>query len=74
MKIDLYADHEQLIFSIVNNVDPEESPKELGIGLANLRKRLALQYPDQHLLQIKQTDLCYSAPLTLAVNRLKEHQ
>ena len=74
VKIDLYADREQLIFSIVNNVDPEESPKEHGIGLANLRKRLALHYPDQHLLQITQTDRCYSATLKLAVNRVKEHQ
>ena len=73
VKIDLQAGHEQLIFSIVNNVDPEESPKEHGIGLANLRKRLALHYPDQHLLQITQTDRCYSVTLTLAVNRVKEH-
>jgi len=74
VNIDLHADHEQLIFSIVNNVDPEEPPKEHGMGLANLRKRLALHYPDQHLLQITQTDRCYSATLTLTVNRVKEHQ
>ena len=74
VKIDLHADREQLMFSIVNNVDPEESPKEHGIGLANLRKRLALHSPDQHLLKITQTDRCYSATLTLAVNSVKEHQ
>lgn len=74
VQIDLNADHEQLIFSILNNVDPEESPKAHGIGLANLRKRLALHYPDQHQLQITQTDRCFSATLTLAMNRIQEYQ
>lgn len=70
VKIDLYADHTQLIFSVVNNFDPEETSSLTqggGIGLANLRKRLALHYPDRHLLQITQTDQCYSAKLTLTL-------
>jgi signal transduction histidine kinase len=65
VKIELFADHTQLIFSVVNNFDPEETNSNLGIGLANLRKRLALHYPDRHRLQITQTDNCYSATLTL---------
>jgi two-component system sensor histidine kinase AlgZ len=70
VKIDLYLDHTQLIFSVVNNFDPEETSSLTqggGIGLANLRKRLALHYPDRHLLQITQTDQCYSAKLTLTL-------
>jgi len=70
VKIELFADHTQLIFSIVNNFDPEESSnlaQGAGIGLANLRKRLALHYPNQHRLQISQTDNCYSAILTLTL-------
>lgn len=72
VKIDLYADHQQMIFSVVNNFDPEESTNDPGIGLANLRKRLALHYPDRHQLQITQTDSCYSATLTLTTNKAKE--
>lgn len=67
VKIDLYADHQQLIFSVVNNFDPEESTNDPGIGLANLRKRLALHYPDRHLLQVTQSENCYSATLTLTM-------
>nr|WP_315482227.1 histidine kinase [uncultured Undibacterium sp.] len=78
VKIDLYADHTQLIFSVVNNFDPEETSNLTqggGIGLANLRKRLALHYPDRHLLQITQTDNCYSTTLTLTLadQKAKEH-
>jgi hypothetical protein len=73
VNIDLYADHKQLIFSVVNNFDPAEASCEPGIGLVNLRKRLLLHYPNQHLLQITQTDSCYSATLTLAADKVKEH-
>lgn len=72
VKIDLYAKHQQLIFSVVNNFDPEEPSSHPGIGLANLGKRLELHYPNQHLLQITQTDNCYSATLTLDTNKRKE--
>jgi LytS/YehU family sensor histidine kinase len=70
VKIELFTDHTQLIFSVVNNFDPEEASNLTqggGIGLVNLRKRLALHYPDRHLLQITQTDNCYSATLTLTL-------
>lgn len=73
VNIDLYADPQQLIFSVVNNFDPKEPCGNPGIGLANLRKRLVLHYPDQHLLQITQTENCYSATLTLTANKAKEH-
>lgn|GEM_PF-1031906 len=67
VNIDLYADHQQLMFSVVNNFDPEEATNDPGIGLANLRKRLALHYPNRHLLQITQSAHCYSATLTLTM-------
>ncbi len=77
VKIDLYANRQQLIFSVVNNFDPAETTSHPGIGLANLRKRLALHYPDRHQLQIRQTENCYSATLTLALiltnQKAKEH-
>lgn len=74
VKIDLCANHQQLIFSIVNNFDPAETCSHPGIGLANLRKRLALHYPDRHLLQITQTENCYSATLTLTLTQTLTNQ
>lgn len=69
--IALFADEQQLTFSVENNFDPEESNEIPGIGLANLRKRLALHYPDQHQLEIRQTKNCYSAKLTLSLEQEK---
>jgi sensor histidine kinase YesM len=74
VKIDLRANHQQLIFSVVNNFEPAETTSHPGIGLANLRKRLALHYPDRHLLQITQTENCYSAILTLILADQKEQE
>lgn len=74
VKIDLCANHQQLIFSVVNNFDPAETSSYPGIGLANLRKRLALHYPDRHLLQITHTENCYSATLTLTLTQALTNQ
>lgn len=65
VKIDLHTNQQRLIFSVVNNFDPEEADEMLGIGLANLRKRLELHYPKQHRLQITHTDNSFSAILTI---------
>jgi hypothetical protein len=74
VNIDLLANQQQLVFSVVNNFDPKATCCNPGIGLANLRKRLTLHYPDRHLLQITQTENCYSAILTLILADHKEQE
>lgn len=61
----LSATTEKLVFRIGNNFDPSRSIEEEGIGLSNLRKRLAHSYPDRHELIIEKAQSIYSAQLTL---------
>lgn len=53
ININLVAKKNQLRFSIENNFDVKSSDKNTGIGLANLRKRLAILYPKSHTLTIE---------------------
>ncbi|WP_022822050.1 sensor histidine kinase [Hymenobacter norwichensis] len=48
----------QLRFSVLNHVAPADAERELpnqpgGVGLVNLRRRLALLYPGRHTLQVQ---------------------
>ncbi|MCC3159757.1 sensor histidine kinase [Hymenobacter sp. 15J16-1T3B] len=66
VRVALY--HDTLTFSVQNPVankpaNPLEGPG--GIGLPNVRKRLALLYPEQHTLAIQQTGGMFTAVLTI---------
>lgn len=55
--LELAADG-QLRFSVLNHVAPADAERELptqpgGVGLVNLRRRLALLYPGRHTLQVQ---------------------
>jgi sensor histidine kinase YesM len=50
--IQLIAGNSKVLFAIENNFDPNEVPAGTGIGLENLKRRLALIYPDNHQLSI----------------------
>ena len=51
-------------FDIHNNYEPKGGRSE-GIGLENLRKRLALLYPNKHRLEITQTEDVYTLSLEI---------
>ncbi|MEM1220637.1 MAG: histidine kinase [Bacteroidota bacterium] len=53
-----------IICTIINNYEPKTERKK-GIGLANLRKRLALLYPDRHRLTIQKTEKEYTFSLEI---------
>lgn len=70
--VDLSTTDSSLVFSCINSTD--EKPKTLpmekgksGIGLKNVRKRLALLYPERHRLTIIQNDSSYEVKLTLFI-------
>lgn len=55
-----------LIFKCENSVDMESiKVSEKGIGIENLKKRLAIHFSDRYNLKIEESDIKYSAELTL---------
>ncbi|MEO6718890.1 MAG: histidine kinase [Ferruginibacter sp.] len=66
----LYVDKAHLHFDISNSVSAQynssiEPMRYKGIGLTNVRRRLELLYPQQHVLTIQQTDNLFSVALKL---------
>jgi len=57
----------ELIFSIENNREEQPSEHSDGIGLDNLKKRLAHLYPDRHDLTIESTKTRYKVQLKLSL-------
>ncbi len=56
-----------LSFAVENSKEPPPAIKEQpgGIGLANVKRRLELLYPQQHELKIEETDKTFSVKLNL---------
>jgi LytS/YehU family sensor histidine kinase len=65
--IDLSRTEDSIVFKIVNNYDENERARIIGIGLNNLRRRLALIYPKKHTLTLLEENLVYTAQLTLQI-------
>ena len=69
--IKMFKTGNQLTFSIINSVPPIDAQMPLkaktGTGLANLRRRLSLLYPDRHTLELTRNNDFYSAKLTLTL-------
>lgn len=59
---------DHLTFSIENAAPPEEGPDDdpyRGVGMANIRQRLSLLYPDRHALHVTRTDAAHTVTLSL---------
>jgi sensor histidine kinase YesM len=68
IKINLKVVDNTLHFSVENKFSTEASQskdKDSGIGLANVKARLQLLYPDQYQLSVHQRDEIFSVNLTL---------
>lgn len=63
----LKSDQKKLYFSCENSFEEENPSQFSGIGLSNLKKRLMLLYPDQHVLTINQQKNKYIAELEIIV-------
>lgn len=65
--IGLSSENNQLKFWVRNryNGKSEAKDKTSGIGLANVKRRLALLYPDTHTLKISDVDSWYNVNLTI---------
>ncbi len=63
--LSMKSNNHQVVFDIENNFDPKISNEGEGIGLKNLKRRLALVYPKKHTLSLAETGSVYQAKLTL---------
>ncbi|MEM9819957.1 MAG: histidine kinase [Bacteroidota bacterium] len=61
----LRASRDHIDFEIENNFDPDETTKNKGIGLKNLRRRLQLVYPDRHQLTTQSKAHLFKVKLSL---------
>lgn len=68
LRISCQQQGKELYFSCENSLDPEQARDAVpGIGLQNLRRRLALRFPNRHeLVTIPSVD-CFSATLKLSL-------
>jgi LytS/YehU family sensor histidine kinase len=57
----------KIIFSSSNSIIDTSSKETTGIGIANVKRRLALLYPDKHNLQIFNTGNTYSTQLEIQI-------
>ena len=70
IKIAIKIEGDKLYFSCYNNYSIQTNTESLshGIGLENVKTRLALLYPDAHTLSIQSTEKEYRVDLTLELN------
>ncbi|WP_394971921.1 sensor histidine kinase [uncultured Croceitalea sp.] len=66
--MNLYEDKNFIYFKIENNFDPKEINEIEGIGLTNLKRRLALIYPKKHDFTVAKTSDTYSVILKISKN------
>ena len=67
--LSLQVAQDRLHFLVKNTVDHQTHQKDAysGIGLANIRKRLELLYPNRHSLRIQPEKNMYSVDLTIQI-------
>lgn len=66
--INLSVNENQLLFSVKNNINRlrhDRNDQNSGVGLANVKRRLELLYPETHFLQIKNNSESFEVILKL---------
>ncbi len=58
---------DQLEFTVENRINQHQKDATTGVGLPNIRRRLALLYPDRHVLTVHSDGLTYRAHLVLSL-------
>ncbi|MEO0790849.1 MAG: GHKL domain-containing protein, partial [Bacteroidota bacterium] len=61
----LVGDEREVVFTIENNCEPTDDGRKPGIGLENLKQRLAHLYPRKHEWSVEKTEFTYQARLRL---------
>ncbi|WP_456866202.1 sensor histidine kinase [Galbibacter sp. BG1] len=63
--VDLTENKNEVLFVIENNFELQQTSNQEGIGLKNLKKRLALVYPKKHTLSFDVNSNIYKVTLSL---------
>ena len=77
IKVKVTVKEDALTFCVQNPVGKKMAgtyDEPGGIGLPNVRKRLALLYPNQHMLQINNQDGTFAVVLTVHALQLQPHE
>ena len=72
IKIEMAIDQDQILFKTENSIGKSSQTGDLqhsGIGLENVRKRLALLFHGRHELSINQTDTVFKVELIIQKNK-----
>ncbi len=69
--VELKMIEDQLLFTCINSFQQNSNTDHLakGIGLANVRKRLELLYPEKHSLMINKSNNLYEVRLSLTLDK-----
>jgi two-component system LytT family sensor kinase len=67
VSMDIYRETNTLAFKVINNVSQAKikAVSASGIGLANVRRRLSLLYPNRHTMVVEEKDELFSVYLTI---------
>ncbi|HEX2606905.1 MAG TPA: histidine kinase [Flavisolibacter sp.] len=66
--IEAHVQNQQLLFKVVNSIPKDVPQKERGIGMENLRRRLAILYPEQHRFEVQKTPEQFTALLQIPLS------
>ena len=70
IKLFIQADEEMLHFTLANNKPAGTTPdKKDGIGLSNVKKRLAILHPEKHYLTIEPTENTFTINMQIPVGQ-----
>ena len=73
IKLFIQADEEMLHFTLANNKPPEKLiDKKNGIGLSNVKKRLAILHPEKHYLTIEPTENTFTINMQIPLTKNKK--
>src|SRR5579871_412828 len=72
MSIDLSVKKNQLCFKIINSCDVGNSTNHEGIGIANVKKRLELLYPEKFNMQNSREENMYVVSLVIELKALEK--
>ncbi len=61
---------DQFVFKLINGKNTQVKPPTSGIGLANVKKRLDLLYPQSHDLRISEDEETFIVSLTLMLDKI----